>query len=161
VSKQFDPDFISIKTNKMKWISVTSSVVKNELFELWDGNIKILSLVYNATLRTARIVQKDRKRMFIIEQEGFFSSKTCFKNEYGVKVGQYNGDDQHATEGVVELDSEKYYFNIEQKDHPEMSIFRAKNKLAVLKCGFTQGNLPGFLAALACIFVPAGLELGG
>ena len=140
----------------MKWISIKTAS-RNEFYELWDNTKKILSLVFNADLNTARIEHKENKRMFMMERVGFLRSKTILKNEYGVKVGQFGSEKWNSPEGFIDLDNERYYYSIQNDQLPELVIYQSAITRPLLTCGLgdPQTNLKRGLSAkenkYACI----------
>jgi hypothetical protein len=118
----------------MKWISIKTAS-RNEFYELWDNTKKILSLVFNSDLNTARIEHKENKRMFMMERVGFLKSKTILKNEYGVKVGQFGSEKWNSPEGFIDLDNERYYYSISNELLPELVIYKSQKTNPLLTCG--------------------------
>lgn len=118
----------------MKWISIKTAS-RNEFYELWDNTKKILSLVFNADLNTARIEHKENKRMFMMERVGFLKSKTILKNEYGVKVGQFGSEKWNSPKGFIDLDKERYYYSISNEKLPELVIYQSQKNHPLFTCG--------------------------
>src|SRR5688572_13650719 len=115
----------------MKWESV-SSTLGYSVYALWNNGRKLVTLVFNFTSRTARIEYADEKRVFQVRKEGFLKNKTVLRNEYGVRIG-YAGTENN--EAFIELDNERFFYSIENKEEPAVTIYKESKDQPLAVCG--------------------------
>ena len=126
----------------MRW-TVTSKSAKQEIFELWHEDKKLMTLEYHPFTNSARIESADEKRVFLIRKEGFLRNKTVLRDEYGMRVGELSYEKFHSNEGTIELLDEKFSYRIENNPVTAFRIFRDDNKdTPFVKCGLKadKGN---------------------
>ena len=107
----------------MKW-QIASSTEKQEIYELWNNDRKLLTLDFHPFTNSARIEYADEKRVFLIRKEGFLRNKTVLRNEYGVRLGQLGYEKSNSSEGTIELNDEKFYYTIHNNPMAELAIYR-------------------------------------
>ena len=120
----------------MKW-KVFSTSNNQEIYELWQGEKKLLSLDYHPFTNSARIEYGSEKRVFLLRKEGFLRNKTVLRNEYGIRIGQLGRQEQN--EGQLELDNEKFFYRI-QGNPLQLQVFRDETKQPVLSCELQTGE---------------------
>jgi hypothetical protein len=123
----------------MKW-EITSTSDRQQVYELWHKEKKLLTLDFHPFTNSARIEYADEKRVFMIRKEGFLRNKTVLRNEYGVRMGQLGYDKSNATEGHIELDGEKFFYIIQNNPAPELVIYRDTKDKPFVICGLKVNN---------------------
>lgn len=121
----------------MKWVSIITSA-KQEIYELWQENQKLLSLIYNATLGTARVTSDNLKRTFHIGKEGFLKSKTVLRNEYWVKMGQLEYEKHNSGEGSIDMNGEKFSYTIDAGISTELHIRNTASNEIFVDCNISS-----------------------
>lgn len=107
----------------MKWISVNKEKQKNNAYELWYNDKKILSLSFSNITKIARIETDSDKRVFFVEKKGFLQNKTVIRNEYGIKLGQLSSEKNAADEGSIEMDGNKYGYSLNGDNEAAITVF--------------------------------------
>src|SRR5437667_151394 len=92
----------------MKW-QIAKSTLKQEIYELWNKEKKLLTLEFHSATNSARIEYAHEKRVFLIRKEGFLRSKIVLCNEYGIRLGHLVQDNK---ESYIELNNERFSFDI-------------------------------------------------
>ena len=123
----------------MKW-QITSSTEKQEIYELWNNDRKLLTLDFHPFTNSARIEYADEKRVFLIRKEGFLRNKTVLRNEYGVRLGQLGYEKSNAGEGTIELNEEKFSYTIHNNPIAELVIYRDNKDEPFVTCGLKADN---------------------
>lgn len=123
----------------MKWI-VTSKSGKQEFYELWSDDEKLLSLEFHPSTNSARISSADEQRVFLIRKEGFLKNKTVLRNEYGIRIGQLEYERSHPNEGAIVLDNEKFFYSIENNPLAELKIYKDSKEEPLVVCGLKPKN---------------------
>lgn len=126
----------------MNWISTTTNKKEFELFELWNGTQKLMTLELNLFTQTAKIECYSSRRIFKIDKEGFLRNKTIFKNEYGVKVGELSLENWFSHEGLILLNNERYKYMIQNNSLPELIIYSQSLQKPLISCSLqlNKGN---------------------
>lgn len=119
----------------MKWLLISESS-EQEIYELQNSSEKLLTLAFHPSSGTLRISSNDEKRVFLIGREGFLRRRTVLRNEYGIRVGQYNSEGQDS-QGIVDIDDEHYNFVVQNTATSKAAVYR--NNEIVLVC-----DLPTF-----------------
>ncbi|MBK8952580.1 MAG: hypothetical protein IPM85_10170 [Chitinophagaceae bacterium] len=71
----------------MRWEPVSNNT-SNEVFNLIEGDKKLMTLTIHPFSNTARLECDTEKRVFLIRKEGFLRNRTVLRNEYGMKMGE-------------------------------------------------------------------------
>ena len=145
----------------------------HELYELWYGEKKLLSLEFHPFTNSARIQYEDTKRVFNLRKEGFLRNKTVLRNEYGIRIGQLGYDKAKPGEGSIELNEKKFTFALQNNPQTELVIQSEANKPLVV-CGISSeygrpavelsrnqlGNAEHFMLMALCwyLFLPVARE---
>ena len=124
----------------MKWVAVSSNA-NLETYELWDADVKILSLGFNPLTNSVRIVSEEGKRVFHIRKEGFLRNKTILRNEYGVRIGQVIYEKGKAAEGIIDLQTEKFNYRVNGGSSPVLNIFREAQSEPLMSCSLRENDL--------------------
>ncbi len=123
----------------MKWV-VASSSAKQEIYELWDEDKKLLTLDFHPFTNMARIESADEKRVFLIRKEGFLRNKIVLRNEYGMKMGHLGYEKGLSNEGFVDLDNEHFTYRIDNNPIAELKIFRDSKEEPLVVCKLKPKN---------------------
>ena len=75
----------------MRW-ELHHSTSEHEIYHLLKDDEKLLTLELNIFSNTARVHNKNDKRVFVIRKEGLRRNKTVIRNEYGIKIGELEQD---------------------------------------------------------------------
>jgi len=138
--------------------------------ELLNGSESIFSMLYDATLHTARLESKGARRVFMVYTEGKRMPKHVFKNEYGFDVGLIDPQVTYNNYGRLQLYGNSFYFNLDFIATGSLALHRlpdAPAQLTVKLDNYTAGinKLPDdyyhFLLGGLCWFIdlPAKAEV--
>jgi len=115
----------------MKWLLINSSL-RQEIYELWNSDEKLLTIYSHPDKGTLRIATDDEKRVFLIGKEGFLRSRTVLRNEYGIRMGQLTYDGIEENLGHIEVYDEELTYKIQNGSPAEAIIY--KNGESLLTC---------------------------
>jgi hypothetical protein len=115
----------------MKWLLVSSSL-RQEMYELWNSDEKLLTIYSHPDKGTLRIATDDAKRVFLVGKEGFLRSRMVLRNEYGVRMGQLISDGMQETQGSLVVYDEEFYYHIGNDSPREAVIY--KNSEILVTC---------------------------
>lgn len=140
----------------MKWLLV-SSHSRHEIYELWNGQEKILSINYHADKGSLRIDAHNEKRAFLIGKQGFLRSRTVLRNEYGIRMGQINYDSSQENQGSVEVYDDQFTYLIQNTPSRKATIYRNAEMLATCELPAVAKN-DGLLVLTFCWYISSGVE---
>ena len=104
-------------------------------FHLVDNqNIKEV-LRYNPQQQSARIRYGSYRRVFFVEQTGFWNNHISLKNEYGLTVGTLffeKGHDNH--ECVLEIEGKKYQCMFHSRPEALLAIYGSNTLVPLIEC---------------------------
>ena len=123
----------------MRW-TVLSKSPKQEVYELWYHDKKLMTLEYHPFTNSARIESSDEKRVFLIRKEGFLRNKTVLRDEYGMRIGQLGYEKSNSNNGTIELNEEKFSYIINTDQLTELKIFRENQENPFVVCGLKAEN---------------------
>lgn len=156
----------------MKWERI-SCTPEQEVYQLFKGETRILTLTLHPFSHSARIETESEKRVFQIRKEGFLRNKTVLRTEYGIKIGELGYENG---KNFISINNEHYNYSITNNPLAELRIFQENNQQPLVTCelntekGNTQvlfkkdhtlGNSshPGLLMALCWyMFLPVAKE---
>ena len=105
---------------------------------LKEDDKTVLKLKYKEEVHTVRIETENERRVLIIEDEGLLRTRLVLKNEYGVRIGSLNYDNFSATHGSVDIENNKFRFNVkEEAAKTELQIFKGSRKALIYSCELT------------------------
>lgn len=107
------------------------STRKQEVYELWNKEKKLLSLDFHPATNSARIDHADEKRVFLIRREGFLKNKTVLCNEYGIRLGQLLHENK---ENFIELNHERFFYAIKNQPKNEVIIYKEAIEYPLVAC---------------------------
>src|SRR4030095_13978321 len=103
----------------MKWTSV-STKSRQEIYELWDAEEKLLTLIFHPDSGSVRITADNEKRVFLVGREGLLRSRTVLGNEYGIRMAQLHYVESYQQDhDFLILTLCWYVFSIVKKDAEE------------------------------------------
>jgi hypothetical protein len=156
----------------MRWETVASTS-NNEVYHLYKGDKKILTLSFNPFSNSARVECEKQKRVFLIRKEGFLRNKIVLRNEYGVKIGELGHENK---ENFVDVNDERFYYTTHNNPLAELVLYKESREQPFVTCGLSakEGNTavnfskdkklagtshPGLLMALCWyMFLPVAKE---
>lgn len=97
----------------------------------------VLKLRFNTQLSTARIETENKKRVFIIEDEGLVRTRLVLKNEYGVRIGYLVFDGWDERKGVVQIESTHFRFALTKNPSHELRIYSYTGKKLIYSCSLS------------------------
>jgi hypothetical protein len=115
----------------MKWETV-SSTIGHSVYALLNNGKRLITLVFNSTSNAARIEYADEKRVFLLRDEGFRKNKTVLRTEYGIRIGHAGTENN---EKFIVLNDERYYYSIDNKSEPEVTIYKDSKEKPLAVCG--------------------------
>ncbi|MES1198072.1 MAG: hypothetical protein ABUL41_02225 [Chitinophagaceae bacterium] len=115
----------------MKWQIVASSS-KQEIYELWNNDKKLLTLEFHPATNSARINYAEEKRVFLIRKEGFLKNKTVLCNEYGIRLGQLVHENK---ENFIELNHERFFYAFQESPKAQVIIYKESKENPIVVCG--------------------------
>lgn len=156
----------------MRWETVKSSP-EQEIYNLYKGDEKRLTLIYNPFSSSARVECNKEKRVFLVRKEGFRRNKTVIRNEYGIKIGEFGLENKQH---FIEVNNERFFYSTHNNPLAELVLFKESKEHPVISCGLkadsdkagvyfkkdkTLGEMPhpGLLMALCWfMFLPVAKE---
>jgi hypothetical protein len=114
----------------MKW-QIAKSTIRQEIYELWNKEKKLLTLEFHPATNSARIEYANEKRVFLIRKEGFLKNKTVLCNEYGIRLGYLVHDNK---ENYIELNNERFFFDINKSLKPGLNIYKESADHPLVVC---------------------------
>ena len=115
----------------MKWESV-SSTIGQSVYSLWNNGRKLVTLVFNSSSNAARIEYGDKKRVFLIRDEGFMKNKTVLRTEYGIRIGHAGIENN---ENFIVLNDERYFYSVDEKQGSAVTIYKESIDHPLAVCG--------------------------
>ncbi len=115
----------------MKWL-FTSKKSKQEIYELWNTEEKLLALTFQPGSGSLRIAADNEKRVFLIGREGFLRARIVLRNEYGIRIAQLNYETGQDKIGTIEFDDGRFNYDIRNHVRPELVI--TKNEETIVSC---------------------------
>jgi hypothetical protein len=112
----------------MKWASI-SKKSRQEIYELWDAEEKLLTLTFHADSGSLRITADNEKRVFLVGREGLLRSRTVLRNEYGIRMAQLNYENTHDSIGTIDFDNERFTYAIQKHFLSELTIYKKGESL--------------------------------
>lgn len=122
----------------MRW-QIIISTRKQEIYELWNKEKKLLTLDFHPATNSARIDHADEKRVFLIRKEGFLKNKIVLCNEYGIRLGQLVYENK---DNFIELNNERFFYAIQNKPKNRVTIYKEsiEHPLVVCELNITKIN---------------------
>lgn len=114
----------------MKWETVASGI-GHSVYALWNNGRKLVTLVFNPSSKAARVEYANGKRVFLIRKEGFLKNKTVLRSEYGVHICHTGSENN---EEFIEMNSERYYYSVETKNEPAITIYKESKDHPLAVC---------------------------
>ncbi len=126
----------------MKWVVSSSTISGNnhEMYELWNKDKQLLTLIFHPFTNSVRIESADSKRVFHIRKEGFLRNKIVLRDEYGMKIGQLFREKGNQQGGSIDLNDSRFAYTIENNEGPELQILRDGDEKPVMQCTFKENN---------------------
>lgn len=115
----------------MRWESVSASSA-NEIYHLYKGDDKLLTVTLNPFTNTARVECASQKRIFQIRKEGFLRNKTVLRSEYGIKIGELGHDNK---ENFIDVNDERFYYTIHNNPLAELVLYKESIENPFVVCG--------------------------
>jgi len=115
----------------MKWL-LKSNNPRQETYELRNAREPLLTLIYHPVSGTLRISAHDEKRVFLIGREGFLRRHTVLRNEYGIRMGQLNYDNDQDSQGIIDVYDEQFNYVLQSNAPPKAAIY--KNTKMLVSC---------------------------
>jgi hypothetical protein len=115
----------------MKW-EIVSSTLGHSVYALLNNGKKLITIVFNSSSNAARIEYADEKRVFLIRDEGFRKNKTVLRTEYGIRIGHTGVENN---EKFIVLNDERYFYSLENKNEPELTIYKDSKDRPLAVCG--------------------------
>lgn len=107
---------------------------------LKEDDKTVLKLRYKNDVHIARVETENERRVLIIEDEGLLRTLLVLKNEYGVRIGSLHYDNFSATHGTVDIENNKYRFDMKQKESPELHVYKGSRRNLIYSCQLTIEN---------------------
>lgn len=120
----------------MRW-EADKSTTEHEVYHLYKGDKKELTVVYNQFSNSARIECTREKRVFLIRKEGFRRNKKVIRNEYGIKIGEFG---QENGEHFIDINEERYFYTTINNPLAELIIYRDAKENPLVTCGLKVKN---------------------
>lgn len=115
----------------MKWETVTSSI-EESVFALWNNGKKIITLAFHPASSAARVEYADKRRVFLIRQEGLLRNRTVLCNEYGIRMGQARTENNKH---FIELEQERFFYSTDK--HTGITIYKESKEAPVTVCSLS------------------------
>lgn len=140
----------------MKW-EKSPSLSANEVYHLSDESRRILTLIFHPFSNSVRVESEGEKRVLLIRHEGFRKNKTVVRNEYGQKMCELGNENNRS---FMEMEGEKYYYQVEGAAVPEVKLYRETEKAPVMVCELPSVEAhPALLVGLGWFMMKHAAEL--
>lgn len=120
----------------MRWESTTAAN-NNEVYRLYNGDKKLLTLTLNPFANSARVECDHEKRIFLIRKEGFRRNKTVLCNEYGMRIGELGAENK---EYFITVNGERIYYTTHNNPLAELVLYKNTKDKPLVVCGLTAQN---------------------
>ena len=94
----------------------------------------VLKLRFKNDTHIARIETEKERRVLHVEDEGLLRTVLVLKNEYGIRIGSLSYDNFSTTHGIVDIESIKYRFHVNQAASSELYIYKGSRKNLIYNC---------------------------
>jgi len=128
----------------MKWV-LKSSNLRQQVYELWDNEEKLIAFSYHVVHGTIRIVS-DEPRVFLLRKEGFLKNRTVLLNEYGIKMATLI-EETETQIGLIEIDQKKLKYSIHKGLLKEVFIYADDSEKPFITCDLPS-TLSNYMAQL-------------
>src|SRR5213592_4079230 len=115
----------------MKWVLISSNP-RQQIYELWNNEKKLLVFTYHVIHGTIRIISEE-PRVFLLRKEGFLKNRTVLMNEYGIKIATLTEETESQT-GSIEIDEKKLHYSIHNRLYKEVFIYSADSEKLLITC---------------------------
>jgi hypothetical protein len=120
----------------MNWETVTSGL-GHKVYALWNNGKKLLTLAYNSSSNFVKVEYEDEKRAFTLRYEGFLKNKMVMRNEYGIRIGQVNVENN---ENLIALNDERLHYSITDDAEPRVIIYKESKDNPITVCELKLEN---------------------
>jgi hypothetical protein len=122
----------------MRWETIASNS-GNEIYHLYKGDKKLLTLTLNPFSSSARVECEKEKRVFLIRKEGFLRNKIVLRNEYGVKIGELGHENK---ENFIVVNEERFYYTTQNNPLAQLILYKESKDQPFVVCGLSvkEGN---------------------
>jgi hypothetical protein len=122
----------------MRW-EQTKATSNSEVYNLYKGDKKLLTVSLNPFSNSARVECENEKRVFLIRKEGFLKHKTVLRSEYGIKIGELGHDNK---ENFIDVNEERFYYTIQNNPLAELVLYKESKENPFVVCGLnvTEGT---------------------
>jgi len=128
----------------MKWVQISSNS-RQQVYELWDNEEKILAFSYEVEKGTIRILSGE-PRIFFLRKQGFLKNRTVLLNEYGIKMATlFEETETHS--GQIEVDQKKFKFSIHKGLLKEVFVYATDTEKPFITCDLPS-TLNNYIAQL-------------
>lgn len=156
----------------MRW-EAGNSTTEHEVYHLFNGEKKELTLIFNIFSNSVRIECEREKRVFQLRKEGFRRNKKVIRNEYGIKIGEFGQEDGQS---FITVNEERYYYTTINNPLAELVLYKESKERPLVTCKLQvkngssnvkfrkeqelpDGSHPGLLMALCWyVFLPVAKE---
>ena len=120
----------------MRW-EADKSTSEHEVYHLFNGDKKELTLIYNPFSSSTRIECNREKRVFLIRKEGFRRNKKVIRNEYGIKIGEFG---QENGEQFITVNEERFFYATHNNPLAELILYRDSRENPLVSCSLRVKN---------------------
>ena len=122
----------------MRWEQIKANST-TEIYNLFKGDKKLLSVSLNPFSNSARVECEKEKRVFLIRKEGFRRNKTVLRSEYGIKIGELG---QENKDQFIDVNDERFYYIIENDPFPQLILYKESKDKPFVSCALNmnEGN---------------------
>ncbi|MBL7747013.1 MAG: hypothetical protein JNM19_06270 [Chitinophagaceae bacterium] len=117
----------------MRW-ETSSGTNNNEVYKLYKGEKKLLTLTINPFSNSARVECEGEKRIFLIRKEGFRKNKTVLRTEYGFKIGELGIENK---EHFITVNDQRFYYTIQNNPLAELILYKESKETPFVACGLS------------------------
>jgi hypothetical protein len=114
----------------MKWERI-SCTPEQEVYQLFKGETRILTLTLHPFSNSARIETESEKRVFQIRKEGFLRNKTVLLCEYGTRIGELGNENNAA---YISMNDERFYYSNDNEPGGELNIYKDNKETPIVTC---------------------------
>ena len=120
----------------MRW-EVDNSVAGHEIYHLFKGDKKMLTLNFNPFSNSARVDIDKEKRVLLIRKEGFMKRKTVLRSEYGIKIAELGHDNKNE---FIDVNGDRFFYTIHDNPLAELILYKESKHKPLITCSLNIDN---------------------
>ena len=127
----------------MKWIK-NQNVHSFEHYSLLENDGVVMELRFNYHTNTARVECEGEKRAFMIDNGALLKNKILILNEYGFEFGQLSYENDHSSEGYIQIEDKELRYVIDPSNQPRVLFYDESSPAPMSNCNLPERSAIDF-----------------